>query len=129
MPLRPANHQPDALATYVAGWRARDLADTQAAGAWRARMVGRLPEVARMLSEEFGATRVVLFGSLARGEAGPGSDVDLLVTGLAAGRLIEATVRANRLLAEADADLVPADRVRPEVRARAEAEGIDIHGN
>ena len=64
----------------------------------------------------------------ARGAARPESDVDLLVEGLPFERLIEATVRADRLLAEASADLVPADRVRPEVLTRALAEGILLHG-
>lgn len=81
-----------------------------------------------MLAEDFGATRVLLFGSLARGTATPRSDVDLLIAGLPFERLIEATVRADRLLAEASADLVPADRVRPEILARALAEGIVLHG-
>jgi predicted nucleotidyltransferase len=31
------------------------------------------------LSERFGVTRLALFGSTARGNAGPGSDVDVLV--------------------------------------------------
>ena len=81
-----------------------------------------------MLAEDFRVTRVLLFGSLARGTARPESDVDLLVEGLPFERLIEATVRADRLLAEASADLVPADRVRPEVLTRALAEGILLHG-
>lgn len=81
------------------------------------------------MAEDFGATRVLLFGSLARGTAGPESDVDLLVDGLPLERLIEATARADRLLAEANADLVPGDRVRPEVLTRALAEGILLHGD
>ena len=80
-----------------------------------------------MLADDFGATRVLLFGSLARGMAGPGSDIDLLVDGLALERLIEATVRAERLLAEARVDLVPADQIRPEVMTRALAEGVLLH--
>lgn len=81
-----------------------------------------------MLAADFGVTRVVLFGSIARGTARPESDVDLLVEGLPIERLIEATVRADRLLAEASAELVPAERVRPEVLTRALAEGILLHG-
>ena len=34
-----------------------------------------LPE----LSERFGVAEIALFGSVARGEAGPGSDIDLMV--------------------------------------------------
>lgn len=108
-----------------AGARARQ--ERAAAAAWRARMLARLPAVARMLRGDFGARQVLLFGSLARGEAGPGSDVDLLVDGLAMADLIRATVRAERLLEEAHADLAPRASARPEVRARAESEGRVIH--
>lgn len=117
------------LSSYAAGWRARDRARAQEEVAWRARIEARLPQVVRLLAEDFGATRVLLFGSLARGTAGPESDVDLLVDGLPLERLIEATARADRLLAEANADLVPGDRVRPEVLTRALAEGILLHGD
>jgi hypothetical protein len=55
--------------------------------------------------------------------------VDLLVDGLPLERLIEAAARADRLLAEANADLVPADRARPEVLTRALAEGILLYGD
>jgi predicted nucleotidyltransferase len=119
---------PSTLAAYAAGWRVRERVQAATAAAWRTRIAQRLPRVAKMLVDDFGATRVLLFGSVARGDAGPDSDVDLLVEGLALDRLIEATVRAGRLLEEATADLVPADRVRPEVGARAESEGIDLHG-
>jgi predicted nucleotidyltransferase len=81
-----------------------------------------------MLHDDFGANRVLLFGSLARGKARPGSDVDLLVDGLAMVDLIRATVRAERLLEEAPIDLVPLASARPEIRGRAESEGrvIDV---
>jgi predicted nucleotidyltransferase len=117
------------LSSYAAGWLARERARAQEQAAWRARIEGRLPQVVQLLAEDFGATRVLLFGSLARGTVGPTSDVDLLVDGLSLERLIDATVRADRLLAEANADLVPADRVRPEVLTRALAEGILLHGD
>jgi predicted nucleotidyltransferase len=38
-----------------------------------------LESIAARLRQEYGAERVLLFGSAARGEAGPDSDVDLLV--------------------------------------------------
>lgn len=117
------------VSSYAAGWLARDRARARDEAAWRARIEARLPQAVRLLAEDFGATRVLLFGSLARGTAGPESDVDLLVNGLPLERLIEATARADRLLAEANADLVPADRVRPEVLTRALAEGILLHGD
>jgi predicted nucleotidyltransferase len=114
------------MSALVAALRGRERAEQTAARAWRARVLSRLPAVARMLHVDFGCPRVMLFGSVARGEAAPGSDVDLLVDGLSAADLIEATVRAERLLGDVNADLVPRASARPEVLARAEQEGRAI---
>jgi predicted nucleotidyltransferase len=116
----------DPLDEFVAAWRLREQAEQAAAHAWRARVLSRLPAVARMLRDDLGCARVILFGSVARGEAGPGSDVDLLVDGLALANLIEATVRAERLLGDVPVDLVPSASARPEVLVRAEREGRTI---
>jgi predicted nucleotidyltransferase len=126
--MQPNTARRAGLSGYAAGWLARERAKREDEAEWRARIEARLPEVVRMLVEDFGATRILLFGSVARGAARPESDVDLLVEGLPMERIIEATVRADRLLAEASADLVPADRVRPEVLTQALAEGIRLHG-
>ena len=127
--MEPDAARPADLSGYARGWRARDQARLVEEARWRTCIEARLPQVARMLAEDFGVTRVLLFGSLARGTAGPRSDVDLLVHGLTSERLIAATVRADRLLAEASVDLVPAERVRSEVLTRALAEGILLHGD
>ena len=129
MPLAPTPAQVADLSSYTAGWLARERDRCDEAAAWRARIAGRLPLVVQALKTEFGVTRVLLFGSLARSTAGPGSDVDLLVDGLPLERLIEATVRADRLLVEASADLVPAEEIRPEVLTRAMAEGRLLDGH
>lgn len=122
------DQKPIALDSYIAGWREREQQALAEAAAWRARIRGRLPALVRMLVDDYGATRVVLFGSLVRDEGRPGSDVDLLVDGLAIGQLLDATVEAERLLEEAVADLVPANLARPAIRARAEQEGEVLHG-
>jgi uncharacterized protein len=36
-------------------------------------------EIARLIAEQFDVDRIVLFGSVARGDDGPDSDIDLLV--------------------------------------------------
>lgn len=49
-------------------------------GRWNGRTVREwLPEVVAELAAAYDPVRVVLFGSLARGEEGPDSDIDLLV--------------------------------------------------
>ncbi|MFL5311966.1 MAG: nucleotidyltransferase family protein [Myxococcales bacterium] len=75
-----------------------------------------------MLADEFGATRVVLFGSHARGHATETSDVDLLVYGVPLKQLVNATARASRLLG-VRVDVIPADLTQSLIREPAEAEG------
>jgi predicted nucleotidyltransferase len=51
------------------------------------------PRVADQIVERCGASRVVLFGSVARGDDGPDSDIDLLVVMPIVGRRHDASVR------------------------------------
>jgi predicted nucleotidyltransferase len=92
-----------------------------------------LPEGIRRLVDRLGAEpavrRVILFGSRARGDAGPRSDVDLAVEapGLPARdwlRLAEMTEDADTLL---KVDLVRLEEAPAELRGRIEAEGRTLH--
>lgn len=116
------------LDSYVQGLRARAAERVRAEGELRDARRERLRAVVDALVREFHVTRVVLFGSLARGDARASSDVDLLVEGLAKDRFIEACALADRLMGDAYVDLVPVELARPEIRARAEAEGEVLHG-
>ncbi len=71
-----------------------------------------------------GAVRVAMFGSMARGDAGPESDVDLLVRFGEPISLL-ALVRLERELSEAlgrDVDLLTEAAVSPYLRDRIERE-------
>jgi predicted nucleotidyltransferase len=118
----------DDLLTYAAGWRERAGARARREAALRRARWERLPALVRELRYRFSVTRVVVFGSLARGEGHELSDVDLLVDGLAPAELIDATVVSNRMLGDALVDLLPRDLARPEVLARALEEGLEVHG-
>lgn len=59
-----------------------------------------MAELVRMLVDDFGATRIPLFGSSTRGASRRGGDLDLLVEGIPYERIIAATARADRPLAE-----------------------------
>jgi len=61
---------------------------------------------AQWLRQEFGASRVVLFGSLARGTFGPGSDIDLAVEGIPGRDLLRAQGRLLGEFPEFSIDLV-----------------------
>jgi len=52
----------------------------------------RITEMVRRIVERFSPDKVILFGSYARGTAGPDSDVDLLVVMPVAGSKLDQTV-------------------------------------
>ena len=75
-----------------------------------------------------GASNVRVFGSVARGEDQPDSDVDLLVD-LAPGTGLFSLGALERELSEVlgtHVDVAPSDSLRPKVRVEAEAEAIPL---
>lgn len=115
------------LDSYVRTYRQLDEARRSDRRRRAAMVRSRLPEVVRRLTVELGATKVVLFGSLLRGELHEGSDVDLAVEGLAAGTYFHAVDRAAEA-AGVPVDLVPLEEASPELRALIEEEGEVLHG-
>lgn len=116
------------LTSYVQGWTERARRRAAADAAWRDKILARIDEVVALLRDDFGVRRILLFGSFARGEAKPGSDLDLLVDDLPNDRLIEATSALERLLKEVDVDLVLVRSAYPAIKARAESEGTPLYG-
>ncbi len=57
-----------------------------------------IEEFGRKVGEEFGAERVILFGSYARGDAAPDSDVDILVVAAFEGRSVDKSVEIRMKL-------------------------------
>jgi predicted nucleotidyltransferase/DNA-binding XRE family transcriptional regulator len=77
---------------------------------------------------KLGATNVRLFGSVARGDDGPNSDIDLLVdlksnVGLFA--LGEMSAEAERILG-CSVDIVPASSLKPDLAERVLAEALAL---
>lgn len=82
---------------------------------------------AELLRESFGATRVVLFGSLAkRGGFTPWSDIDLAAWGIPTERFYAAVAAVTGLSAEFKVDLVDPDFCRPALRIAIDREGLDL---
>lgn len=84
-----------------------------------------LPEVVRVLRDEFGVRRVLLFGSLLDGRLHAGSDVDLAVEGLHPGAYWQALDRVASLLG-CSVDLIRLEEVPPGLREAAE-QGEVLH--
>jgi predicted nucleotidyltransferase len=91
-------------------------------------LISRLRAHGPALREEFGVRRLRVFGSLARGSAGPESDVDVLVD-------FQAPVSAKRFyglqfsledLLGRSVDLVTEKALREEFRQIVEADAIRI---
>lgn len=113
------------LEPYLTYWRRR-----QAEARDRSRRLARQArtdavQIAAMLRREFGATRVLLFGSLARGRFLPDSDIDLAVEGLSAAAFFPALAQAGKL-SRFPVDLKPLEDLDPHFRAKVLASGEEI---
>jgi len=98
--------------------------DELVARAERARGIARA--LAASLVELHGATRVLLHGSLARGQFHERSDIDLTVEGLSPAALLEAGVALDESAAPFNLDLISLDRLPDGLRSRIEAQGIPL---
>ncbi len=107
----------------VRAFQARQRREAAALAARTASRRRRVDEVAVVLVEEFGATDVILFGSMVEGDVHAGSDVDLAVRGIPPTRYFEALARASEMMG-CDVDLVELDTARPSLRARIDETGV-----
>lgn len=76
----------------------------------------------------YGATNVRVFGSVARGEDRPDSDVDLVVDLAPRTGLFELGILKRELsqVLGVPVDVAPSDGLRPQVRAAVEREGVPL---
>ncbi|MCA9517969.1 MAG: nucleotidyltransferase domain-containing protein [Myxococcales bacterium] len=111
---------------YAAAYRARERSRRSALASRAAELRALLPEAAARLRRDFGASRVGIFGSLARDAFDEGSDVDIYVDHITGGAYFQAVDQLCRLLGEA-VDLVELTRAPASLREHIEAEGEDVH--
>lgn len=79
------------------------------------------------LARRHGAARLVLFGSRARGDNGPGSDIDLAVYGMPRKERGTFWVEAEELPTLLKLDILHMDAVEDAaLRANIEREGVDL---
>lgn len=79
-------------------------------------------QMAEALVKEFGATKIILFGSLARGRFGGDSDIDLAVEGISPEQFFTALAAVNRLT-NRWVDLKPLEALEPHFYQRVLATG------
>jgi predicted nucleotidyltransferase len=117
----------DVLSPYRATIRARSERDAQALVARRVQALAVAQMAARLLVAEFGATRVVLFGSLAHGRwFSMTSDIDLAAWGLGADAHLLAMARLEDLAGGLPVDLVRSEHCPARLLTVIEAEGVTL---
>lgn len=104
-------------------WRRQRKADAEAARAARQ----TAERLAQHLRDVYGARRVVLAGSLARGEFRAGSDIDLAAEGIPDDKFFRAGADLERAAGGLHVDLVPLDSANPEYLADLARDGIVLH--
>ena len=82
--------------------------------------------IAAELKSRFGAKKVALFGSLARGEFDRWSDIDLVAWGIPAADFYRAVAFATGFSGDWRVDLVDAEDCSPSLRAVLEREGVEL---
>lgn len=96
-------------------------------GLRRAWTCGELGERLRPLFEDASLRLVILFGSLARGDAGEAGDIDIAVDSDDAVDIVELTNRIIRLLHEDAVDVVDLRSASPVLKARIGEEGLPLY--
>jgi predicted nucleotidyltransferase len=83
-------------------------------------------DIAVELKRMYGAKRVLLFGSLARGEFDKWSDIDLAAWGIPAAQFYRAVAYATGVSSSWKVDLVDGDDCPATLRAMIEREGVEL---
>jgi predicted nucleotidyltransferase len=81
-------------------------------------------QVASFLKKEYGATRVILFGSLAKGFFEKDSDIDIYFEGTAKSRILDAAGHCLEVFRKYDLDLIPDAFCQDTLRAEILKEGV-----
>lgn len=113
------------LDRYIDGYMSIERRRQRARDERIAVLRARLSDAAAALAG-LGATRVLLFGSLAHGEPHASSDVDLAVVGIPVTAYWRAIDGACRALGTDHVDLVRLEEAAPTLRARILEEGVEL---
>lgn len=109
----------------AASWRLRAAAVQSRVDERARRVRDLLPAAKAMLVDRYGARRVVLFGSFARGDSRESSDVDLAVEGLDGARYFTAMSDLSGLL-DSPVDLVELESAQSSLLERIAFEGVPL---
>ena len=113
------------MAVYASYWRGRRDQEEKRCQIAAEQAMAEAHDIAALFRNRYGATRVILFGSLARGGFSLESDIDLAVAGLTKSDFYTALADANDC-ASRWVDLKPLEAVRAHFRRRIMETGIDL---
>lgn len=117
---------PEQIAMYQAAARQRWEQEQRDLAAREQRAWAAARRAAQMLKEHFGATRVVVFGSLIHpGMFTPWSDVDIAAWGIQPEDTLRAMEAASEVNNEIAVNLVDVNACRASLREVIEREGVD----
>jgi len=118
---------PEEMAVYRATARRRWERERQALARRRERAWALARQAASLLKEQFGATRVVVFGSLVHKDCFTlWSDVDIAAWGIAPEDTFRAIGAVMDLGGDIEINLVDMGACRPSIRAVIEREGVEL---
>jgi predicted nucleotidyltransferase len=126
LPVASAFREGRSLEEYVAYWKRRRAAQLAANRRLTERARADLSRIVTTLADRYPIRRLILFGSLARGNFAPESDIDLAVEGLPPGDYFTALAEVNRLTSFW-VDLKPLEELSPHFRKRVLATGECIY--
>lgn len=111
--------------TYVDAWRDKlnnEKADIEDR---RVRALRKAKDCAEVLKKEFGATRVILYGSVLHPDIFTlHSDIDLAVEGVKESEFYYAGARVDAVAGDIPVDLTPLEDTKPYILKSIEEEGI-----
>jgi predicted nucleotidyltransferase len=117
----------ESLTVYRAGFRQRLVREQLRLAQRREAAWGAARRAAEVLRARYGAERIFVFGSLARGhDFGEHSDVDLLACGVRQGQEFAAIAEMAAIDDGVAVNLVIEEMARPEVIERAHLEGVGL---
>lgn len=110
---------------YLAYWRHRQAMQQARNARLADQAQNDVRQIAEMLRRRFGATQVVLFGSLAKGRFESTSDLDLAVAGLAAADFFHAVAQASTMT-DFPVDLKPLEALAPHFLTEVLTTGVEV---
>jgi len=117
VPIEIVTISPDQMEIYRATARRRQQEELEAKDCRRELAWKVARHAAGLLREQFGASRVVIFGSLVRGQSfSRWSDIDLAAWGLRPNDYFVAVARLQDLSPDFEIDLVAMEHCRPELQ-------------